>query len=93
MLQRLPIALAQVKTSKNLKASENLQKEIRQITYSLHQVKEKTKRLYNNIIDSIKLWKQNGCHIYEFWNSKTSDPHRLLLNVVVKTMFNLPIRD
>ena len=43
MLQRLPIALAQVKTSRNLKTSENLQKEIRQITYSLYQVKKKLK--------------------------------------------------
>ena len=93
MLQRLPIALAQVKTSRKLKTSENLQKKIRQITHFLYQVKEKTKRLYNNIMDSIKLWKQNGCHINEFWNSKTSDPHRALLNLAVKTMFNLPIRD
>ena len=55
MLQRLPIALAQVKTSRKLKTSENLQKKIRQITHFLYQVKEKTKRLYNNIMDSIKL--------------------------------------
>ena len=36
MLQRLPIALAQVKAGNN---SENLLKEIRQIVYSLYQSK------------------------------------------------------
>ena len=42
MLQRLPIALAQVKASNNL---EKLLNEIRQITYSLYQSKEITKRV------------------------------------------------
>ena len=48
MLQRLPIALAQVKAGNN---SENLLNEIRQIVYSLHQSKQITK-VYNNIIKS-----------------------------------------
>ena len=39
MLQRLPIALAQVKAGNN---SENLLNEIRQIVYSLYQTKEIT---------------------------------------------------
>ena len=39
MLQRLPIALAQVKASKT---SENLLNEIRKIMYSLYQEKEIT---------------------------------------------------
>ena len=52
MLQRLPIALAQVKT---VKTSENLLNEIRQIIYSLYWAKEITKNVYNNIINSIKL--------------------------------------
>ena len=47
MLQRLPIALAQVKAGNN---SENLLNEIRQIVYSLCQSKEITKNVYNNII-------------------------------------------
>ena len=51
MLQRLPIALAQVKAGNN---SENLLNEIRQIVYSLYQSKEITKKVYNNIIKSIK---------------------------------------
>ena len=51
MLQRLPIALAQVKTGKN---SENLLNEIRQIVFSLYQSKEIIKKVYNNIIKSLK---------------------------------------
>ena len=47
MLQRLPIALAQVKASNN---SENLLNEIRQILYSLYQSKQITKKVCNNII-------------------------------------------
>ena len=43
MLQRLPIALA------------SLLNEIRQIVYSLHQSKEITKKVYNDIIKSVKL--------------------------------------
>ena len=50
MLQRLPIALAQVKAGNN---SESLLNEIRQIVYSLYQCKQKTKKVYNNIIKSI----------------------------------------
>ena len=52
MLQRLPIALAQVKTCNN---SKNLLNEIRQIVYSLYQSKEITKKIYNNIIKSIQI--------------------------------------
>ena len=51
MLQRLPIALAQIKASNN---SESLLNQIRQIVYSLYQSKEITKKVYNNIIKSIK---------------------------------------
>ena len=52
MLQRLPIALAQVKAGNT---SENLLNEIRQIIYSLHREKEVTKKVYYNIMNSIKL--------------------------------------
>ena len=52
MLKRLPIALAQVKTGNN---SESLLNEIRQIIYSLYRSKEVTKKVYNNIINSIKV--------------------------------------
>ena len=50
MLQRLPIALAQVKAGNN---SERLLYEIRQIVYSLYHSTEITKKVYNSIIKSI----------------------------------------
>ena len=52
MLQRLPIALAQVKAGST---SENLLNEIKQIIYSLYQEKEVTKKKYNNIMNLINL--------------------------------------
>ena len=52
MLKRLPIALAQVKAGNN---SESLLNEIRQIVYSLYRSKEITKKVYNDIINSIKV--------------------------------------
>ena len=52
MLQRLPIAFAQVKAGNT---SKNLLNEIRQIIYSLYQAKEFTKNVYNNTMNSIKL--------------------------------------
>ena len=51
ILQRLPIALAQVKTRIT---SENLINEIRQIICSLYRAKEITKKVYNNIMNSVK---------------------------------------
>ena len=51
MLQRLPITLAQVKAANN---SESLLNEIRQIVYSLHQSKQITEKVYNDIIKSIQ---------------------------------------
>ena len=52
MFKRLPITLAQIKASNN---SESLMNEIRQIVYSLYRSKEITKKVYNNIIKSIKV--------------------------------------
>ena len=52
MLQRLAIALSQVKAGDN---SESLLNEIRQIVYSLYQSKQMTKKVYNNLIKSIQL--------------------------------------
>ena len=52
MLQRLPIALVQVKTGNT---SENLLNEIRQVVYFLYQAKEITKKVNNNIMNSIPL--------------------------------------
>ena len=52
MLQRFPIALAEVKAGNN---SQSFLNETRQIVYSLYQSKEITKKVYNNIIKSIQL--------------------------------------
>ena len=52
MLQRLPIALAQVKAGNT---SENWLNEIRQFIYSLYREKEVSKKVYNNIMNSINL--------------------------------------
>ena len=52
MLQRLSIALAQVKAGNT---SENLLNEIKKIIYSLYETKEIAKKVYNNVMNSIKL--------------------------------------
>ena len=52
ILQRLPISLAQLKAGNN---SQSLLNEIRQIVYSLYQSKEITKKVYDNILKSIKV--------------------------------------
>ena len=51
MLQRLLIALAQVKAGNN---SESLLNERKQIVCSLYQSKEIRKKVYNHIIESIQ---------------------------------------
>ena len=50
--KRLPIAIAQISTGNN---SEDLLNEIRQIVYSLYRSKEITKKVYSNIIKSMKV--------------------------------------
>ena len=52
MLQRILIALAQVKAGNN---SKNVSNEIEQVVYSLNQSKEITEKVYNNIIKSIQI--------------------------------------
>ena len=52
MLQRLPVAVAQVKEGNT---SENLLNEIRKIIYFLYRGKETIKKVYNNIMNSIML--------------------------------------
>ena len=51
-IQRLPIALAKVKAGNT---STNLLNQIRQTIHSLYQAKEITKKVNNNIMNSIKL--------------------------------------
>ena len=81
MLQRLPIAFAQVKAGNT---SENLLNEIRLIIYSLYWAKEINKNVYSNIMNSIKLWNKVDTIFMNSGNSKTSDPQRLLPNLTDK---------
>ena len=62
MVQRLPIALVQVKAGH---ISENLLNQIHQIIYSSCWAKEITKKVNNNKMNSIEL-QNNGDYIYEF---------------------------
>ena len=80
MLQRFPIALAQVKAGNN---SENLLNEIRQIVYSLYQSRQITKKVYNSIIKSINVLKMDTIFINSE-NSKPPKPHILILKLVNK---------
>ena len=52
MLQRLFVAVAQVQAGNT---SENVLNENRQIVYSLHEAKEIIKKVYNSIMNSIKV--------------------------------------
>ena len=77
MLQRLKIALAQVTHAK-----------WNQTNYIfLFWSKEITKKVYNNIMKSIKLWNRMDTIILNCENSKKSDPHRLLLSLCNKINF------
>ena len=80
MLQRIPIALAQVKVHKT---SQNLLNKICQIIYSLDQAKKKknSKKVYNNIMNLIKLLNRVNIIFINSESSKTSGIHRLLLNL------------
>ena len=64
MLQRLPIASAQVKAGNT---SENLLNEIWQIIHSLYWVKEITENIYIKNNEFNKIIIQNEYYIYEFW--------------------------
>ena len=86
MLQRLPIALAQVKAGNN---SESLLNEIRQIVYSLYQSKQITKKVYNNIIKSTQwnftqIWIKMDTIFMNSESSKTCRPHVLILKFANK---------
>ena len=82
MLQRMPIVLAQVKSSNTY---GNLLNEIRHIVHSLYRAKEISKKVYNNVMNSMKLYNKMDTIVMNSENSKTSDPQRLLLNLTDKT--------
>ena len=81
MLQRLPIALAQIKVGNT---SENVLKMKSDKLYILFIEKKKSKKVYKNIINSIKLWNKIATLFMNSRNSGTSAPHRLLLNLTDK---------
>ena len=70
MLQRLTIALAQVKASN---ASEKLLNEIYQIKNSLRREKQVTRNVYNNVMNLTKFYKADLI-LSVFMNSKNSKP-------------------
>ena len=75
MLQRLPTTLEQVNTENT---PENLLNEICQIIYSLYGAKGITKKVYNNIMNSIKA----QCKMKTiFMNSETCESCRLLFQL------------
>ena len=76
MLHRLPITLAPLKVGN---ISENLLSEIYRILYFLFWAKEITEKVYNNIMNSIKLHNRMGPIFMNSENSKTYEPHRLYL--------------
>ena len=54
---------------------------MRQIIYSLYLAKEITKKVYDNIMKSMKLQNKMNTIFMNSENSKTSHSHRLLLNL------------
>ena len=78
MLQRLPIAVAQVKAGNN---SENLLNEIRQIIYSLYQSKEITKKVYKQLN---KIFIKMDTIFMNSENSRTPEPHIVKLKLTDK---------
>ena len=81
MLQRLPLAPAQVKAGNT---SENLLNKIHQIIYYMYQAKEITEKVYNSIMNSIKLKSRMDIIFVNSENKTTSHPQRLLLNLSEK---------
>ena len=56
MLNRLPIALAQLQAGNNSNKPKN---EIRQLLYSLYCSKNMTKQIYKSLVSIIQKWKQS----------------------------------
>ena len=81
ILQRLPLALAQIKAGNN---SESFLNEIRHIVYSLYQSKEITKKVYNNIIKSINVLYKMDTIFMNSKNSRNSEFNLLVLELTNK---------
>ena len=81
MLERLSIALVQVQAGNT---SGNLLNKIKQTIYYLYLAKEYTKKVYNNIMNLIKVQYKMNTSFMNSENIKTSDIHSLLLNLTDK---------
>ena len=77
MLQRFP----KLKASN---ISKNLLNEIHQIMYSLYQASKITKKVYNNIVNSIQFWYKIDTIFMNSEKNKTPDPDKLLFNLTNK---------
>lgn len=80
MVQQLPVALAQVKGRNTFK---NLPNKIWQIVYSLHQAKEMSKKMFNNLIKLINLWNEYNIHEFRKQNRYKKRWKKLLHNQIV----------
>ena len=86
MLQRLPIAIAQVKAGNN---SKSLASEIRHILYSLYRAEKIQKSLRESNADPIA---EMDTIFMNTKNSKTSDKNRFRLNLQEKKNLKMPHR-
>ena len=89
MLQRLSIALAQVKAGNT---SGNLLNKVKQTIYYLYWAKEYIKKVYNNMMNLIKIQYKMNTLFMNSENSKTSDTHSPLLNLTYKICFKRSVK-
>ena len=85
MLWRLPIALAQLNAGNTPK---NLLNEIRQMIYSVYPSNEISNKVFNHMMNSIKVQYKMGTIFMNSKNSNTSETYRLLLNLTDKIVLN-----
>ena len=89
MLQILPITLVQVKVCNT---SEDLLNETIYIVYSLYRPSKFTKKVNNNIMNSIKFQNKMNTIFMNSKSSATSYLHRLLLNLTHKINLKIMIK-
>ena len=74
----LGIAFTQLKVGNTY---EHLLNEIRKIPHFLYKLKEVIKKVYSNVMASIKLQNRMDTILMNSENSKKSNPYRLLINL------------
>ena len=67
---------------KNLSTLRNYKKKRTsfELSYSLCWTEKITKKVYNNVLNSMKVWYEINAISMNSENSKTSEPYRILLN-------------